>query len=163
HLHQHDYLYYAETRPETPDAEYDEIMRELPELEAALPDPVTSDSPTQRGAGHPFDAFRPIQQRATILSLDNATWPEELRDFEARNRSLQDAGEATFANPRNAAGGAVREKDPASTASRPVEIFLYHVSAGRGLGFRTYWEALEALREAGFKTKARAERCPSIG
>src|SRR5205814_9570120 len=52
-------------------------------------------------------------------------------DFEQLNRTLQEAGEGTFANPRNAAAGAVRQKDPAVTARRPLDIFLYHVSEAR--------------------------------
>jgi DNA ligase (NAD+) len=82
--------------------------------------------------------------------------------FERLNRSLEEAGEPTFANPRNAAAGAVRQKDPAVTARRPLDIFLYHVSQGRELGFTTYWETLQALREAGLKTNPRTERCPTI-
>src|SRR5207302_8769257 len=78
-------------------------------------------------------------------------------DFEQLNRTLQEAGEGTFANPRNAAAGAVRQKDPAVTARRPLDIFLYHVSAGRELGFRTYGDTLAALRESGFKTNPRTE------
>src|SRR5207247_4742547 len=76
-------------------------------------------------------------------------------DFEQLNRGLQESGEGTFANPRNAAAGAVRQKDPAVTARRPLDIFLYHVSEGRELGFRTYSDTVAALREAGFKTNRR--------
>jgi len=83
-------------------------------------------------------------------------------EFEKLNQSLQATAEATFANPRNAAAGAVRQKDPAMTARRPLDIFLYHVSEGRELGFRTYWQTLEALREAGFKTNPRAQRCATM-
>jgi DNA ligase (NAD+) len=83
-------------------------------------------------------------------------------EFEQLNRALQDAGEATFANPRNAAAGAVRQKDPAVTARRPLDIFLYHVGGARELGFRTYWDTVEALREAGLKTSPRTERCATL-
>src|SRR5947209_66760 len=83
-IHHHDYLYYTEARPEISDAEYDALMRELRELEAAFPDLVTPDSPTQRVAGQPVDAFRPVAHRAAMLSLDNATTPDDLREFEAR-------------------------------------------------------------------------------
>src|SRR5919204_4253475 len=248
-IHHHDYLYYAEARPEISDAEYDALMRELRELEAAFPDLVTPDSPTQRVAGQPIDAFRPVEHRAAMLSLDNATTPDDLREFEARlgralpgarfeyvcepkidglgvalvyergrfvrgatrgdgrlgeditpnirtirsvpmllrgaladaaelevrgevfmpradferlNQSLEEAGESTFANPRNAAAGAVRQKDPAITARRPLDAFLYHLGAGRELGFRTYWETLEALRASGFKTNPRSERADNL-
>jgi DNA ligase (NAD+) len=248
-IRHHDYLYYAQAQPEVSDAEYDALMRELRELEAAFPDLVTPDSPTQRVSGQPVDAFRPVEHRTAMLSLDNATTPEDLREFEARlgralpggrfeyvcepkidglgiallyergrfvrgatrgdgrvgeditanlrtirslpvtlrgaladvpelevrgevfmpraefeklNQSLQATAEATFANPRNAAAGAVRQKDPAMTARRPLDIFLYHVSEGRELGFRTYWQTLEALREAGFKTNPRTQRCATV-
>jgi DNA ligase (NAD+) len=82
--------------------------------------------------------------------------------FATLNRTLEEAGQGTFANPRNAAAGAVRQKDPAMTAERPLDVFFYHVSAGRELGFATYWDTLEALREAGFKVNPRTERCPTI-
>ena len=83
-IHHHDYLYYAQARPEISDAEYDALMRELREVEAAFPDLVTPDSPTQRVAGQPVDAFRSVEHRAAMLSLDNATSPDDLREFEAR-------------------------------------------------------------------------------
>jgi DNA ligase (NAD+) len=248
-IHHHDYLYYVESRPEVSDAEYDGLTRELKALEAEFPELVTADSPTQRVAGTPIDAFRPVAHRAQMLSLDNATSPEELREFEARitralpgqrfayvgepkidglgvalvyargrfvrgatrgdgrvgeditanvrtirsvpmvlrgalaevedlevrgevfmpradferlNRGLEETGEPTFANPRNAAAGAVRQKDPAITARRPLDAFLYHVSWSPGLTFATHWEALEALRAAGFRTNPRSRRCASI-
>jgi DNA ligase (NAD+) len=248
-IHHHDYLYYAEARPEISDAEYDALMRELRELEAAFPDLVTPDSPTQRVAGQPVDAFRPVEHRAAMLSLDNATSPDDLREFEARlgralpgtrlayvceakidglgiallyergrfvrgatrgdgrvgeditanlktirslpmvlkgrlaalpevevrgeafmpraeferlNRTLEEAGEAAFANPRNAAAGAVRQKDPAASAKRPLDAFLYHLGAARGFEVATHWNALAALREAGFKTNPKTARCETL-
>src|SRR5947199_9422013 len=83
-IHHHDYLYYTEARPEISDAEYDALMRELRALEAAFPDLVTPDSPTQRVAGQPVDAFRPVAHRAAVLSRDNASSPDDLRESEAR-------------------------------------------------------------------------------
>jgi len=83
-------------------------------------------------------------------------------EFTRLNRELEEAGEATFANPRNAAAGAARQKDPAVTARRPLDIFLYHLSGADALGFASYWDVLAALRGAGFKTNPRAERCPGL-
>src|SRR5438876_684478 len=235
-IRHHDYAYYVEARPEVADSEYDALRRELSDLEAAFPELITPDSPTQRVAGQPVDTFRPVEHKVAMLSLDNATTPEDLREFEARlnralpgtgfryvcepkidglgvallyqdgrfvrgatrgdgrvgeeitqnlrtirslpmtlrgrlatigevevrgevfmpraefeklNRSLEDAGDTTFANPRNAAAGAVRQKDPATTARRPLDIFLYHVSEARELGFTTYAEKLEPVELAG--------------
>jgi DNA ligase (NAD+) len=83
-------------------------------------------------------------------------------DFARLNRALEEAGEATFANPRNAAAGSLRQKDSAVTARRPLTLFLYHVSRARELGFTSYGETLEALREAGFRVNPRTEHCPSL-
>src|SRR5882672_3823787 len=80
--------------------------------------------------------------------------------FAKLNARLEEAGEATFANPRNAAAGAVRQKDPAITATRPLEIFLYHVSVLEPVLFDSQWERLEALRKSGFAVNPRSERCP---
>src|SRR5207249_6705342 len=66
--------------------------------------------------------------------------------FAKLNRTLAEAGETTFANPRNFAAGAVRQKDPAVTARHPLDIFLYHLSRADALAFATHWETLEALR-----------------
>src|SRR3989442_4255500 len=83
-IRHHDYLYYVEARPEISDAEYDALMRELRELEAQFPELVSPDSPTQRVAGQPVETFRPVEHRVAMLSLDNATTPDQLREFEAR-------------------------------------------------------------------------------
>ena len=253
-IRHHDYAYYVEAKPDVADVEYDALRRELTDLEAEFPELVTPDSPSQRVAGQPVDAFRPVEHTVAMLSLDNATTPDHLREFEARlgralpgagfryvcepkidglgvallyrrghfvrgatrgdgrvgeeitqnlrainvggkksvptvlhgrladvpeveirgevfmpraefeklNRGLEEAGEATFANPRNAAAGAVRQKDPAATARRPLDIFLYHVSEARELGFTTYEETLQAMREAGLTVNPRTEPCSTL-
>lgn len=248
-IHHHDYLYYVEARPEVSDAEYDALMRELKSLEAAHPELVTPDSPTQRVGGTPTALFKPVEHRTPMLSLDNAMTEEDLREFAARigrflpgadfayvcepkidglgvallyergrlvrgatrgdgrvgeditanlrtigsvpvvlrggladepvievrgevymprpeferlNRALDEAGNPTFANPRNAAAGAVRQKDPAVTRRRPLDIFLYSVSGAARMGFTTHAGTLEALRAAGFKVNREIERCVGI-
>jgi len=83
-------------------------------------------------------------------------------EFAQLNAGLEAAGEATFANPRNAAAGAVRQKDPAISAQRPLEAFLYHVSWSPGVTFTSHWEALKALQAAGFRTNPRSARAESI-
>ena len=82
--------------------------------------------------------------------------------FARLNAGLEEAGQSVFANPRNAAAGAVRQKDPAVTAARPLEIFLYHVSVLEPPGFRSQWERLEALRRSGFRVNPRSERCRDL-
>ncbi|HUO64126.1 MAG TPA: NAD-dependent DNA ligase LigA, partial [Terriglobales bacterium] len=99
--------------------------------------------------------------RATSLEVRGEVFmPREA--FARLNASLEEAGQATFANPRNAAAGAVRQKDPSVTASRPLDIFLYHVSYREPGEFASHWEALEALKSAGFPVNPRSKRCADI-
>ncbi len=83
-IRRHDRLYYVEARPEISDAEYDALVRELAALERRFPDLVTADSPTQRVAGRP--AFRPVEHRVAMLSLESVTGREDLAAFDARVR-----------------------------------------------------------------------------
>jgi DNA ligase (NAD+) len=69
-------------------------------------------------------------------------------DFNARRA---EAGEPTFANPRNAAAGSIRQLDPQVAASRPLSIWCYGIGAAEGLAPDTHDEELEWLRERGFK------------
>ena len=248
-VHRQNYHYYVEDRPEISDTEYDRLLRELRALEEAHPELITPDSPTQGVGGRVGPAFAPVEHLVAMLSLDNATSPDDLREFAARirralpqaafdfvcepkidglgvallyengrftrgatrgdgrvgeditqnlrtikaippvlhgplkdakrlevrgevympreafarlNARLEEAGEPTFANPRNAAAGAVRQKDPAITATRPLEIFLYHVSVLEPVRFDSHWERLEALRKSGFAVNPRSERCANI-
>jgi len=82
--------------------------------------------------------------------------------FARLNASLEEAGQTTFANPRNAAAGAVRQKDPDITAQRPLDIILYHVSHRDPGGIDSHWEVLEALKAAGLPVNPRSRRCDDI-
>ncbi len=70
--------------------------------------------------------------------------------FEKLNRGLEAEGDEPFANPRNAAAGSVRQKDPRITASRPLDIFVYGVSYAEPDPFRGHLQAMEQLLESGF-------------
>ncbi|NLZ43708.1 MAG: NAD-dependent DNA ligase LigA [Clostridia bacterium] len=80
----HDYLYYVLDAPEISDSEYDALMRELAELEAAYPQFVTADSPTQRVGGAPAEAFQTVVHPLPLLSLNNAYNTDELIEFDQR-------------------------------------------------------------------------------
>jgi DNA ligase (NAD+) len=236
----HDYRYYELDDPEIGDETYDALMRELRELEAAHPELVTPDSPTQRVAGRPLDRFEQVRHAEPMLSLANARGADEFRAWEARLhnrlrsldiepeelrfvsepkidglaisltyrggtfargatrgdgvigedvtpnlRTIDDiptqiddgpelvevrgevymprsafaelnerraaAGEATFANPRNSAAGALRQLDPKVTAERPLSIWCYGLGATQGLDIPTHARELDWLREHGFK------------
>ena len=83
-INRHNYLYYVLDSPEVPDAEYDRLMRRLEELEAAFPDLVTPDSPTQRVGAKPLAAFGTIKHTIPMISLANALTRDEALEFDAR-------------------------------------------------------------------------------
>ena len=85
-LERHNRLYYVEARPEISDREFDRLLRELQDLEAAHPDLATPDSPTQRVGGAPLAGFRSVKHAVPMMSLDNTYSVEEMREFDARIR-----------------------------------------------------------------------------
>lgn len=87
-IEHHDYHYYVLDEPEISDVEYDLLMRELKQLEEVYPEIVTPDSPTQRVAGAPIEAFDKVVHRVPMLSLDNAFNSEELRAFDQRIKRM---------------------------------------------------------------------------
>jgi DNA ligase (NAD+) len=244
----HEYLYYVLDQPTITDAEYDRMLRELRALEDAHPEFRTPDSPTQRVGGQPREGFVKVRHSSPMLSLDNALNEEELRDFDARVRSLlksedfeyvaelkldglsmaahyeggrfkqaitrgdgrtgedvtgnartirslplrlkpdslPDAievrGEVVmqrraferlnaerereelppFANPRNAAAGALRALDPGVTAARQLDYFTYFLLRDGQPFFDSHWESLETLSKSGFKVNAHRKKCHSL-
>lgn len=84
--------------------------------------------------------------------------------FEKMNEARARAGDAVFANPRNAAAGSLRQLDPAITASRPLRFFGYSVAApdGEDLPFATQSELLDALEQWGIPVAPQRRRCPTL-
>jgi DNA ligase (NAD+) len=83
-LRHHEYLYHVLDAPEWTDAQYDARMNQLRVLEAAHPEMVTPDSPTQRVGGKPKEGFAKVTHSRPMLSLDNAYNEEELRAWAER-------------------------------------------------------------------------------
>jgi DNA ligase (NAD+) len=83
-INHHNYRYYVLDDPEITDAEYDQLMRRLEELEQAHPEVRTPDSPTQRVGAAPSQEFRIVQHRTMMLSLGNAMNAEEMVEFDRR-------------------------------------------------------------------------------
>jgi len=234
-IREHDYNYFVLDRPVIGDYEYDQLYSELKALEAAHPDWVTPDSPTQRVGGQALDEFEKIAHRKPMLSLANSYSVEDIRDFDGRvkkfletdkeityfcelkfdglaleliyekghlqgaltrgdgthgenvlanvrtirsvplelkgkaapllevrgevlifkkdfaqlNEQQQENGAMAFANPRNAAAGAIRQLDPRITAQRPLRIFCYAPGAVDGVKVSSQSEWLEYLEEHG--------------
>jgi DNA ligase (NAD+) len=233
-INHHNYRYHVLDDPEVSDAEYDQLVRELGELEDRFPELITPDSPTQRVGARPADLFAPVSHRTRMLSLDNVFTQEELgawgrrveriigsgaryacelkidgvavaltyengsyargatrgdgvtgeditanirtvravpqrlrvpnppdllevrgemylpiKAFEKLNEELLAEGKRPFANPRNAAAGSLRQKDPAVTASRPLRLWCHGLGWAEGLRFESHSESLAWLRDAG--------------
>jgi DNA ligase (NAD+) len=112
--------------------------------------------------------LKTVGEVALKLQGDEARWPRRLvargevymrRDeFETLNDRRRQAGASTFANPRNAAAGALRQLDPKTTAARPLHIFLYAAPICRGREFGTHWQVLEALAQWGLKVNRTEHR-----
>src|SRR5436853_2786933 len=85
-IRRHDYLYYVKNRPEVSDQEYDRLFRELTELEAAHPDVITPDSPTQRVGAPPLDELKKTQHVRPMLSLDSVVDSKDVLAFDKRVR-----------------------------------------------------------------------------
>ncbi|MEZ0235028.1 MAG: NAD-dependent DNA ligase LigA, partial [Actinomycetota bacterium] len=223
-IEHHRYRYHVLDDPEVADAEYDELMRELRDLEDRFPELQTPDSPTVTVGGvAAADLFAPVTHRAPMLSLDNAFSFEELDAWAARiergvgdearyacelkidgvacaltyergrlvkaatrgdgrvgeditsnvrtvkgiprtlsvddppavveirgemyfpvgafeqlNEQLLEAGGKAFANPRNAAAGSLRQKDPKVTASRPLRLWVHSFGDAVGITFDSH-------------------------
>lgn len=218
-LNDANYRYYALDAPTISDAEYDRLFHQLKDLEAAHPELVTPDSPTQRIGVKPLAQFAEIKHHVPMLSLDNAFSDDDLQafdkrikqrlekdvdieyicepkmdglavtiiyengslvraatrgdgnigeditqnirtvpsvplvlhgksfpklleirgeiyipkqDFEKFNKLAAARGEKTFANPRNAAAGSLRQLDPKITATRPLAMYCYGIGLFEG-------------------------------
>lgn len=79
--------------------------------------------------------------------------------FVRLNEDADAAGREPFANPRNAAAGSLRQKDPKVTAHRDLETFIYAVADEAPLSVSTQWEFLQWLRACGFSVNPNARRC----
>ena len=85
-IEHHNRRYYVHDDPEISDAEYDELLRELEALEAAHPEWISPDSPTQRVGAQPAEGFATVRHRLPMLSLANGFEADEIHDFDRRVR-----------------------------------------------------------------------------
>ena len=83
------------------------------------------------------------------------------RSFERLNAEREEAGEAPFANPRNAAAGSLKQQVSSVTATRGLDCFLYYL-VGDDLPYASHWESLEKAREWGFKISDHMRICRNL-
>jgi len=86
----------------------------------------------------------------------------KIKDFREYNRKREEAGEAPFANPRNAAAGSLRQLDPKITAQRPLHFFAYGLGLVNGQTFSSQWEVLQTLPNWGLPVNSQIRRCSGI-
>src|SRR5438093_5316698 len=103
-----------------------------------------------RGAGHP----KVLEVRGEVYL--------PIKAFEELNDELRDKGQKTFANPRNAAAGSLRQKDPSVTASRPLRLWCHGVGAVEGRRFQRHSEILDDLKERGLPVDPNVRRVRSL-
>jgi DNA ligase (NAD+) len=121
------HAYYVRDNPTIPDAEYDRLLRELQELEAAYPALVSADSPTQRVGAAPQAAFAPVAHVTPMLSLNNAFAQAEVEAFDRRVREgLEADGDLDYA---------VEPKFDGLAISLTYEAGRFAIGATRGDGF----------------------------
>jgi DNA ligase (NAD+) len=252
-IRRHEHLYYVLDDPKISDSQFDRLMNQLKELEAAHPELTTPDSPTQRVGGAPHEGFQQFRHKIPMMSLDNAFSFEALGEFNRRvcqttgrekveyvceqkfdglslsliyeggklvrgvtrgdgttgeevtpnvktirsiplaidptslkkagigpsfevrgeaimtrkafdelNEQQEAQGGKRFANPRNAAAGAVRMLDSKITASRQLEFFAYYLLVDGRIPKKRHSEVLEALSAMLFKASRDWQICPSI-
>jgi DNA ligase (NAD+) len=108
------------------------------------------------GDGDPVAAGRQVQIPASIEVRGEVYM--RIADFEKLNERFAAAGERVAANPRNAAAGSLRQKDPSITAARPLRFFAYAAGPFEGIRLGSQWETLQAYRSLGLPINQDARR-----
>ena len=86
----------------------------------------------------------------------------QTKDFDDLNERLGEEGHKTFANPRNAAAGSLRQKDPNVTASRKLSLICHGAGLAKGVRFKSHWDALETIRSWGLRTNKESKRLEDL-
>src|SRR5262245_5047837 len=123
----HNYLYYTEAKPEISDLEFDRLLKELEDIEAAHPDLVTPDSPTQRVGGQPVEGYVTVVHRVPMLSIGKSTTEQDLRDFDNRIRKAAGKEPVSYV---------IEPKIDGAAVSLTYEDGVFTVGATRGDGER---------------------------
>ena len=110
----------------------------------------------------PFPRMGAEQAAAPPLLVVRGEVYMTISDFERMNTELAEAGQKTFANPRNAAAGSLRQLDPSVAGSRPLSITCYDIPAAEEVRFQTQLELLDLLQRLGFPVSAHVKHFDSV-
>jgi DNA ligase (NAD+) len=152
-INHHNYLYYVEAKTEISDLEFDRLLKELEDIEAAHPELVTPDSPTQRVGGQPVEGYTTVVHRVPMLSIGKSTTEQDLRDFD--NRIRKAAGKEPFSY-------VVEPKIDGAAVSLTYEDGLLTVGATRGDGERGDDITHNIKTVRGVPLRLRADRPPKL-
>lgn len=152
-LSDHNHRYYVLDDPSVSDAEYDSLFRELQAMEAANPEWVSADSPTQRVGARPSDAFAEVVHAVPMLSLGNAFEPAEVEDFDRRVRDRLDVTTIRYCAETKLDGLAI---------SLRYENGILTQAATRGDGERGENVTANARTIGAIPLKLRAESPPQV-
>ena len=152
-LSDHNHRYYVLDDPSVSDAEYDSLFRELQAMEAANPEWVSADSPTQRVGARPSDAFAEVVHAVPMLSLGNAFEPTEVEDFDRRVRDRLDVTTIRYCAETKLDGLAI---------SLRYENGILTQAATRGDGERGENVTANARTIGAIPLKLRAESPPQV-
>jgi len=122
---------------------------------------ITANLRTIRGIPLSIPVNQPLSAAPDRLIVRGEVYMA-IKDFEALNDRLAEAGEKTYQNPRNTAAGSLRQLDPSLTATRPLRLLTYAIIQTSGQGSRTQWETLQLLREYGFPVSDICRYCPDF-
>jgi DNA ligase (NAD+) len=121
-------------------------------------DDISANLRTVRSIPLSFTAKNPSLQ--TLEARGEIYLPR--KGFDRLNEEREREGEALFANPRNAAAGSLKLLDPALVANRPLDIFIYGVAESPGGRYRTHYETLMALKQAGLRVNPHVRCCRTL-
>ena len=124
-------------------------LRTIPSIPLQLRMPDQADDRQATSDEHSSVASLPPSIIPTTIEVRGEVYMR-IADFEALNERLAAAGERVAANPRNAAAGSLRQKDPAVTASRPLRFFAYAPGPSMGVTLTSQWQTLEYFQALGF-------------
>src|SRR6202044_187275 len=146
----HEYLYYVVDNPEISDAEFDKLMQQLKDLEAAHPDLITPDSPTRRVGGKPREGFVKVPHSSPMLSLDNALNETELLAFDRRVGELLGGAAYRYVTELKMDGLSM-------AAHYRDNQFVQAVTRGDGLVGEEVTENARTIRSLPLRTKSKFE------
>src|SRR5207244_3392194 len=141
------------------------LIDRLKELEAAHPELITPDSPTQRIGDQPISSLKPVEHREPMLSIDNTYSVEELRKYADRIAKLLPGEEIEWVVELKVDGVAartIRMLDPRECASRRLRMFFHGVGYSEGLEAETHMEFLKQLRAWGLAATPNVKAFKSI-